>query len=148
MLPWCQITTPPPPQNAPFSVSHPSEHFSWREVGGASIRPPRSSPPSLHHQLAVLARSLWSIPDLPPIDADQNLNPSASACSTFLTEVCNYEIWASLRPLQPDGVSILQRPNEIKPSLMEAGETEGHLLQGNHILDKKRRGCPGGEANI
>lgn len=103
-----------------------------------------AAPPCLQYQLTVLARSVWSIPEMPLIDADQKVNRSASACSTFLTVDCNYEVWASLWSPQPDGISIFQLPNEIRPSLMEAGEEEVHLLEGNRISVKKCTGCPDG----
>lgn len=70
---------------------------------------------SLQSQLTVPARSARSIPEMPLIDAEQKVNLSASACSTFLTVDCNYEIWASLWSPQPDGISIFQLPNEIRP---------------------------------
>lgn len=73
------------------------------------------APLSLQYQLTVGARSVWSIPEMPLIDAGQKVNLSASACSTFLTVDCNYEIWASLWSLQPVGISIFQLPNEIRP---------------------------------
>lgn len=94
---------------------------------------------SLQDQLTVLARSVRSIPEMPLIDAEQKVNLSASACSTFLTPDCNYEIWASLRSLQPDAISIFQLPNEIRPQ-SNGGWREGSkfVIRQSHFSSEKQ----------
>lgn len=50
----------------------------------------------------------------------------------------NYEVWTSLESLQPDGISIFQPPNEIRPE-SNGGKREGgvHLFQGGPSVVKK-----------
>lgn len=45
----------------------------------------------------------------------RKVNLSASVCPTLLSTARNYEIWTSLWSLQPDGISIFQPANEIRP---------------------------------
>lgn len=58
---------------------------------------------------------------------------------------CNYEVWTSLWSLQPDGISIFQPANEIRPEPNGGRrEREVNLFKGRPNLVKKYMICPEG----
>ena len=103
--------------------------FGWgsRPLYQSAAQP--SAPRSLSLQYQLSGPAL--------MDEEHKVNLSACACSTFLTLDCNYEIWASLCSLQPDGISIFQLPNEIRPQ-SNGGWREGSkfVMRQSHFRSK------------
>ena len=70
----------------------------------------------LRYHLTLPANIPWSIPKMPLIDRARELTCLLQHSPPLLSVGCNYEVWTSLGSLQPDGISIFQPPNEIRPN--------------------------------
>lgn len=81
---------------------------------------------ALQYHLSVPANIVWSIPKMPQIDRARKLTCLPLRAPPLLSMACNYEIWTSLWSLQPDGISIFQPPNEIRPE-SNGGRREGKV---------------------